>query len=843
MRAAMPSVLPLLLVACPQPPMPQRPDGFVDPELTTTGAGASLGLHVREARWTFGPVPSTPGLTTEGLALRFQESGRRNGPRVWKAPLPLDLGSDGRRAAPTGMVLRVGGAEARYQPTGDLAERAWRVKDRQVVLQWSDDVVDAVLEWPALGASLMRHDRAAVTGTDQEFATGAMTVEGLTRNGLILPAPASGSWDVHMPDGTVTFEGWVAIEPAPFTAPVSDGARLTLRVATPSGAEIASQQRVTGHEFVRWRADLTRWAGKDVTLTLEAESTGTPDLDWVFVGSPTVWGSPTGPVRQVVVIGLDTTRPDRLDAWGGPPDIAPEFNAIAATSVVFDHAWTPAPRTRPSFRAATTGRDPLEAVGAENVGAAFQRNGFVTGAIVANIHLQPRFDFDDGFDTWFFDGKAKADEQVDRALAWMDEHADRDSYLFLHFMDPHLLYNAPGAFRSRFVPDPDPELPQTVSRSSVLARLKKGTLTDRQKDQLRASYDAEMAFLSSELGRLFDRMDRSPGKRLTVIHSDHGEELFEHGGFEHNHALWPELTHAVMMVRAGPGNASPRRVSAPVTLVDIAPTLYELTGIADPPPSDGVSLVPYLTEARADDPDRVIGTAHLRYGHDRWGVVAQRHLYVLHTGSGQQELYDLRADPGAQRDLSAQAPLEPFHAALAQAHRMDVGPGWRVFVTLHPAHRAASMSVRLPAQARAAGVIDPELTVENPRNQEWGEAPRRVPGEIGSAALSADGLTLTWTPGTNPIDGVLWVRFDAPVPVDGVEVQLGDKPIALAREGAAALARGPMGTLRIEPGVVNVPPPSEASRIASMRAAAGEDALRMLEELGYLDDDEAHGPP
>lgn len=850
MRRAMPAVLATLLLSCfgggcSEAPIPPRPEGFVDPGLATTGAGAVLPLHVLEGRWTFGAPVATPGLTTDGLVLHFTETGRRD-ERTWKAPLPIDLGSDGRRAAPKGMVLRVDGAEVRYQPTGDLQERSWRVKDRSAVLRWGDDVRagSAVVEWPALAASLRRHDRRAVEGTDADFVRAPHTVDGMTRNGLILPAPTTAEWDVTLPAGSATFEGWVALEPAPFTTPVSDGGRLSLSVVRDGKAELVSQQRVTdpGGDFVRWRTDLTRWAGQTVTLRIESASTGTPDLDWLFVGSPTVWGPPSGPVRQVIVIGLDTTRPDRLSAWGAPGDVMPELDAVAATSVVFDHAWTPAPRTRPSFRAATTGRDPLEAVGAENVGAAFQRNGFVTGAIVANVHLQPRFDFDDGFDSWYFDGRAKADEQVDRALEWLHEHADRDAYLFLHFMDPHMNYNAPGAYRSRFVTDPDPDLPQLISRSGVLSRLKKGTLTDRQKLQLQQSYDAEMAYLSAELGRFFDRVDRTPGKRVTVVHSDHGEELFEHGGFEHNHALWPELTRALFLVRLGHGSATQRSVSAPVTLVDIAPTLYELTAIADPPPSDGRSLVPLLRGDPADWSTRDVGMAHLRYGHDRWGVVSRGHLYVLHTGTGLEELFDLAADPGAHQNLANRVGMDPFRAALAAAHRMEVGPGWRLFVTLLPQHRTRSMVATLPAPALSAGVVDPELTVENPRNQEWGEAPRRTPDEIGEVSLSEDRRTLTWTPGTNPTDGVLWVRFDSEVPTDGLAVYIGDVPVRLVPDGSQLLGVGSMGTLRVAPGTVNIPPPSEASRIASMRAAAGDDALEMLQDLGYLDDDEAKAP-
>src|SRR5690606_28716648 len=165
-----------------------------------------------------------------------------------------------------------------------------------------------------------------------------------------------------------------------------------------------------------------------------------------------------------------------MSFFGYHRQTTPDFDRILGQSAVFTQAYTPAPRTRPSFRSATTGRDPLDAVGATNIGEVFQDHGFATAGIVANIHLQPRFGFHRGFDLWHYDATADAARQVDRALAWLRDQQSRDSYLFLHVMDPHIHYRAPGRYRDMFVEDPDPDLPATFNRWQVYTMERRGQL-------------------------------------------------------------------------------------------------------------------------------------------------------------------------------------------------------------------------------------------------------------------------------------------------------------------------------------------------------------------------------
>lgn len=835
MPCAMHTLLIPLLVACvgdrgPTVPAEPLPDGWSDPGIHETGASPALQLHRLVGRYDL-PPQTVPDDHDPGR--RFDVPLTQERRRRHRGKLPFDVGSEGRRFAPPGMRVYHGDQALPY----GKGNPHWSIGGNDNLVVMSGTPLDKVqVAWEGVQAAVDRHQFSRAGLSPEEFVRYSLTLNDHTRDGLLLPAPATAEWDVTLPAGGATFESWVALEPPIIASDRSDGAMAVLTVIDGGTETEVAQHRLRGpsRDFARWTVDLSRWEGKQVTLRLSSVNVGSPWFDYVFLGSPTVWGPPEGPVRRVVVIGLDTTRPDHLSFYGYHRETTPEFDRILGQSAVFTQAYTPAPRTRPSFRSATTGRNPLEAVGAKNIGAVFQENGFATAAIVSNVHLQPRFGFHEGFDSWLYESGVDAKEQVDRGLQWLQDHKDRDSYLFLHIMDPHIFYNAPGSFRDRFVEDPDPDLPPRFNRWQVYKMAADGELTERRKKHIEALYDGELAYMSVHLARFFDGLDRLGGNTLVVIHSDHGEEFWEHGGFEHNHNLYRETTDAVLAFRPGRGMASPLRIDTPATLADIAPTLYDFAGFTHLPPLDGRSLRPLLEGKGGEGWDRPIGVAHLRYGAEQWGVVHQRHKYIIHTGTGQEELYDLEADPSEQRNLVGERDLVPFHQALAEAHGMGIGEGWRVFVDVMPG--SAPFVFELPEAPRDAGIIDPERTTSSPNNQAWGEPPSRVPEEIGETTLV--GATFTWTPGHSPRQGVLYALFGKTLDPTTVQITRdGEELSLLPQPDGSVLWQSGRERLQVSPGVVVIPPPGEAQRIAALEGGtveATDDQMALLRALGYV---------
>ncbi len=836
----------LLAISCGEAPPAGPPPPFDQPASTTVAR-----LVPERARLALSST-SLPGdlaledtFTLPPVAPIPLDDGSGRG--VWIWALPFVVPADQERFAPPGMRVEVGDAPVPFDITPYAPGRSgWRIKGDALHVV-GDPVLGArgaVIHHPAIAARARRLEPQRSGLAPTEHAAFTWTRGDDTRTGLLLPAPSTASFTLTLPEGA-RLRAHPDLVTLPLDGARSDGARLTLSIdARGRSREVAHTQVVEGGALPRalfrepvpeatWEVDLSRWGGEEVTLHLSATSTGTPDGDWVFVGAPVVWGAPTTPPRRVLVIGLDTTRPDHLGAHGYPRDTSPALDALAAESAVFTRAWAPAPRTRPSFRAALTGRRPLDAVGATSLAEVFQDHGFATAGFAANVHLNPRFDFDHGFDLWTLDPTAIADTQVDRALTWLAAHPDRDTFTFVHFMDPHLFYGAPEPWRARYVTPPEPPLPGGFTRWDVARWASEGALGEAERQWIIDLYDGEIAYMSQAIGRLLTAFDALGGPSVVVVLSDHGDELWEHGGFEHNHTLYDEVVRSVLWVRTPARRGA--RLSEPATLADVAPTLFDLAGLDEAPPSDGRSLRPLIEGADPGGWDRPLPLGWRMYDVEQWGVVWRDHKYTITTMDGEERLYDLAVDPGETRDLSGLTDLAPWRRALADAHGMPVGPGWRAPFSLQG---EAPLTWVLPAEAEDAWIVDPEAGRAARANLAWGESPAAVAADAATVTLSDDRRTLVLTPGRLG-EGVLAVRFARHVAPAGL-LRRDATPIVLEQRadgGAWALGNGTRVAIRA--GTVLRPPAGEAERMALSNgrdAAAGED-LELLRALGYLGDD------
>ncbi|MEO0602056.1 MAG: sulfatase-like hydrolase/transferase, partial [Myxococcota bacterium] len=362
------------------------------------------------------------------------------------------------------------------------------------------------------------------------------------------------------------------------------------------------------------------------------------------------------------------------------------------------------------------------------------------------------------------------------------------------------------------------------------------------KKHLIGMYDAELRFTDEHLGRLFAQIDRLGQPTLTVMHNDHGEEFFEHGAFEHNHALYDEVTRALLMFRSNAGQTTTGRIEAPATLADIAPTLYELLGIepAKWPTLDGRSLVPHLLP-QGDPPDwstRPIGIGHLRYGLEKWGVVLNGQKYIFETASGREQLFDLAKDPEETKDLARTTGLEAWRQAASAEHEAKLARGWRIDVAMTSAGPRAPFVLELPMPAQAALVVDPEAEIPNPANQAWGQPPKRTTAQIGQVELSDDKTRVTFTPSSERVvRGQLAIVFGRDVDPAAVVMKRGGKPLTVLTSKGRASWKTPKDSLVLKASTVIAPPPSEAARIRAIEGrteAVGADR-EMLRELGYLE--------
>ena len=349
----------------------------------------------------------------------------------------------------------------------------------------------------------------------------------------------------------------------------------------------------------------------------------------------------TAPPPGVILVSLDTLRADHLGAYGSTAGLTPNLDRFAAESILFEQAWAQANETRYSHASLFTSRYPSELdlldgdfripESVPTLASVFQDAGWATAAFVAGGHLSRGFGLSGGFQDYedAEDWGSLRDTGA-RALRWLDGHDGGPSFLFVHGYDTHDRYLKPPPFGYLHA-DPDYEglasrlarEPGATSRvlsgaaiSSMNAvsdyagidpRLGARPVDEIDPEALRLDatdvgelvgiYAGSVAWADASFGLLMAGLDaRGLLERTTIVLlSDHGEDLGEHGSFNHRFGLSDETVQVPLMVRLPGGRKGGRRVAALIELVDVAPTLWEIAGLHPPAGVRGHSLAPLIS--------------------------------------------------------------------------------------------------------------------------------------------------------------------------------------------------------------------------------------------------------
>jgi len=241
---------------------------------------------------------------------------------------------------------------------------------------------------------------------------------------------------------------------------------------------------------------------------------------------------------------------------------------------------------------------PEERMLAERLDAA----GYHTGAITGGGFVGTPLGFAQGFHSFETRGR-RLEANLAAIETWIDRHAEGPFFLLLHHFNMHRDYAPPAEVLERFVPDvPDACLGVVWSNDDVKSGRVDACLADpRGLEYMRGAYTAELAHADALLGRVLERLrDRGVlDDTLVVVTSDHGEELYDHGAFDHVRTLYREVLE-VPLVIAGPGVSRGRVIDDIADLTDVVPTVLDLLGIdaTSGPALDGVSHAPELSRMR-----------------------------------------------------------------------------------------------------------------------------------------------------------------------------------------------------------------------------------------------------
>lgn len=426
------------------------------------------------------------------------------------------------------------------------------------------------------------------------------------------------------------------------------------------------------------------------TLRLTSRPTSKP------ASRPAAHAAPGAP--NVVIFLIDTLRADRIGAYGYDRPASPTIDALAKDGVLFEQAYSVAPWTLPSVCSLFTSTFPCEhatltkhnalppsfATLAEQLELA----GYETYSIFTNSFLSPKFGTTQGFENVVagmrIDGSAVA--------KFMGDSPPRPFFLYVHNLEPHnpYLHAAPHTDGFRDVG------PRVREEMAAAYRAYKAALEGdfRAKRQIgstdnAAEVERQLAALDSmreDYVELYGAAVRAADARvasvvellkqrgwwddtLFIVLADHGDQFGEHGGWLHDISVYESLLRVPLVVHFPKSAHAGTRVKAPVTLLDLLPTIVKLAGATPPSEIGGQDLLPLIRDpSRLPSPDQiqVVGMRdNAIHYYKKWKELRGDVNVALRRGDWKAiwnaepdtvELYDLAADPHELSDLCQQQP-------------------------------------------------------------------------------------------------------------------------------------------------------------------------------------------
>ncbi len=409
----------------------------------------------------------------------------------------------------------------------------------------------------------------------------------------------------------------------------------------------------------------------------DCDGSDASELEGLVLGDPRPFSWPDAQTYNVLFIMVDALRADHLHFMGYKRETSPNLDRLAAESIVFTNAISQYPSTGISVPSMLSGvypeymhwgkpkRNNHYLLEQENtlITDVLRRNGYLTRAIVSAWIFRNIVGFKRHFDKvealyphkeWKKWVKDSSRLSVKRAIKFLNQYDGKQPFfLFLHMEDPHEPYvnhDPPG---------------------KIFGKKK----VDR--------YDSDIFWTDLWLGFLLGYIEQEPWYENTVVVvvADHGEEFKEHGKGYHGHQLYQESIHVPLILRV-PG-AEPRRVAERVALVDLFPTLLDLTGL--PHGREGLQGSSLLRTALAPPLEErpVFAMLADREKNPTYRVKAAlkgRYKLLRDLTNQKVEFYDLDADPGEKHDLSGKGVLEQEELeGLLDTFLQNSRPGWKLY--------------------------------------------------------------------------------------------------------------------------------------------------------------------
>ncbi|HUU84147.1 MAG TPA: sulfatase [Phycisphaerae bacterium] len=461
---------------------------------------------------------------------------------------------------------------------------------------------------------------------------------------------------------------------------------------------------------------------------------------------------------NVVLISVDTLRPDHLGCYGYRRDTSPNIDGLAAEGALFENTVSSTSWTLPAHAALFTGlvdtvhgcldtNRPLSHT-ATTVAEVLRSAGYATAGFFSGPYLHPVFGLGQGFDVYvdcssypeLNESEAARTGAADGAAVWRASHADVTGpnvyrevrswlrsnrqtpfFLFVHLWDVHYDFVPPPPYDRMF----DPDYTGSVTGRDFLMDASVNASMDRRDiEHLIALYDGEIAWTDLHVGKILADIDALGVRDCTavVLLADHGIEFFEHGLKAHRHTLYDEVIRIPLIVRY-PGRVTPgRRYATQVRMIDVAPTILDLCGLEVGSGMMGQRLTPLFAGQPLEEDNLAVAELVTNAGQltsdGRWAAPDPRfpirhrlqafrrldHKVIVDANRGQFQVFNLRTDPGER--LAARSPASP--AAQTALGDMARGRAWLESCrsSLSSAAPASEIPPKVREKLRSLGYIN-----------------------------------------------------------------------------------------------------------------------------------------
>jgi arylsulfatase A-like enzyme len=383
---------------------------------------------------------------------------------------------------------------------------------------------------------------------------------------------------------------------------------------------------------------------------------------------------------DVLILALDACRADRIGGYGYERPTTPNLDALISDpdAVLYEQYFVEGNWTKPSTASLFTGlyvqqhgvvsghvlkdghtyTTQILSDDHSTLAETMGELGFSTFAVAKSRHLVPAYGFAQGFDHYMGRDDLSKDELRVAETARLIHEIDQPFFGYVHLNACHHPFREkerhagymnqygggyPEAERiAAGIDFTKPDLKFSIPRGEV-------ELEPADQAHLSVVYDAQLRRVDEEMVapilaalRRSGRFDRT----LLIVTADHGEELNEHGGYAHGHALWNEIIHVPLIVKF-PAGTRPvglsDRVAAAGTNVDLYPSILRFLDHPVPDALPGRSLF--------ENPEP--GFAFSQSDGD-WAVIQDKDK--LYVAAGEQSLFDLAADPRERTDVASEHP-------------------------------------------------------------------------------------------------------------------------------------------------------------------------------------------